>query len=60
MIPKQELEAILENGHFELNTAGIKIAKSHIELYELLDVVETELAESSLELMRLYQAISNG
>ena len=60
MIERQELEAILKNGHFELNTVGIKIAKSHIELYELLDVVETELAESSLELMRLYQAISNG
>ena len=60
MISKEELQAILKNGHFELNTAGIKIAKSHIELYELLDVVETELAESSLELMRLYQAISNG
>ena len=46
MIPKEELERLLESGHFKLNNQGIDILRSHIELYELLDVVETELAES--------------
>ena len=61
MIPQQDLKELLANGHFHLNKHGLDILRSHIELYELLDVVETELAESCLEVMKLHlQGVANG
>ena len=59
MIEKQELEAILKNGHFETNLAGINIAKSHLELYDELEK-HIEFVYRELDKLRHFRDSSVG
>ena len=39
MMTQTELQEMLDKGKFQLNSKGINILKSHLELYELIDNV---------------------
>ena len=40
MIARSELKEMLEKGKFQLNSKGIEVLKSHLELYELIGNIE--------------------
>ena len=45
MIPKQELKRLLANGRFKLNSFGIDVLRSHIELYKELEMIQDEIEQ---------------
>ena len=50
MIPKQELKRLLANGRFKLNSFGIDVLRSHIELYKELETIQDELEQAKRRL----------
>ena len=50
MIPKQELKRLLANGRFQLNSNGIDVLRSHIDLYKELEKIQDELEQAKRRL----------
>jgi len=40
MMTQTELQEMLDKGKFQLNSKGIDVLKSHLELYELIGSIE--------------------